>query len=363
MKIKILLLPFLFLVSFSLLAQKAHKTENIVLVTLDGLRWQEVFGGAADSLLNDPAHVPDTVQLQGLFAASSAEERREKLLPFFWKIIAKQGQLYGNRWKGNKVNCTNNFWFSYPGYNEIFSGHADPNIDSNDKIWNPNVTILEWLNKLPEYQGKVAAFGSWDVFPYIINKRRSGIPVNAGFETAQSDNLTAKEIFLNELLPQMPSPWATVRLDAFTHHYALEYLKRQHPKALYIAYGETDDFAHDGRYDHYLKSARQTSNWLEELWSYLQKDPFYQDKTTLLITTDHGRGDRPKSAWKSHGKSYKGSDAIWLAVIGPDTPALGAVNENGQLFQNQIAKTVAAFLGLDYENVQKVGAVIQSAMR
>ncbi len=363
MKIRKILLLILLFAFYSLDAQKVHKTENFVLVTLDGLRWQEVFGGAADSLLNDPDYVSDTTQLQSLFGGYSSVEKREKLLPFFWQTIAKAGQLYGNRWQGNKVNCTNDFWFSYPGYNEILTGYGDPAINSNDKIWNPNATVLEWLNKLPEYHGKVAAFGSWEVFPYIINERRSGIPVNAGFETVQDANLTSKEAFLNELQAQIPSPWASVRLDAFTHNYALEYLKRKHPKILYIAYGETDDFGHDGRYDHYLKSARQTSNWLEELWNYLQNDPFYKNKTTLLLTTDHGRGDSPKKAWKSHGKSFKGSDAIWLAVIGPDTPALGVVNEKGQLFQNQIAKTIAAFLGLDYENIREVGPVIQSVMR
>ena len=39
---------------------------------------------------------------------------------------------------------------------------ADPRIDSNDKIPNPNITVLEWLNTLPAYRGRVAAFGAWD---------------------------------------------------------------------------------------------------------------------------------------------------------------------------------------------------------
>jgi hypothetical protein len=61
-------------------------------------------------------------------------------------------------------------WFSYPGYNEILTGSADDKrITSNDKMDNLNVTFLEHLNKLPEYKGKVMAFTSWDVFPFIIN--------------------------------------------------------------------------------------------------------------------------------------------------------------------------------------------------
>lgn len=356
-------LPIFLFFSLSTFAQNNLQTENLILVTLDGLRWEEVFGGAVDSMMNDTKYVKDTTALQELFADKTPEKRRKKLLPFFWNTIAEKGQLYGNRWLDNKVNLSNFYWFSYPGYNEMLVGYSDPDINSNDKKWNENETVLEWLNKQKAFKGKVAAFASWDVFPYIINEKRSNIPVNAGFETAKGKNLTEMEKALNILQPQVPSPWSSVRLDAFTHHYALEYIKKEQPRVVYIAYGETDDFAHDGRYDHYLKSAKQTSDWLEEIWEYAQSDPFYKDKTTMLITTDHGRGSSPKEEWKSHGKTYEGSNAIWMAVIGPDTPALGEVKEKGQLWQGQVAKTAAAFLGLDYENVEQVGKVMEGMIR
>ncbi len=344
--------------------EAGRQTEHLFIITLDGFRWQELFGGAVDSMMNDLEFSRDTAALQNLFAAPTPEERREKLMPFFWNTIAKQGQLYGNRWVGNKANCTNIFWFSYPGYNEILTGYSDPDIRSNDKVPNANVTVLEWFNQQPGFEGRVAAFGSWDVFPYIINEERSGVPVNAGFETASGEDLTQKELFLNELQPQVPSPWSSVRLDAFTHGYAMEYLKKYHPRVLYISYGETDDFAHDGRYDHYLMSARQTDRFLEKLWNFAQSDPVYRGKTTFLITTDHGRGESPKAQWKGHGKTYIGSNAIWMAVIGPDTPALGEVKTEMQLWQNQVAKTGAAFLGLDYTSrKEEVGKVIASMMK
>jgi hypothetical protein len=342
---------------------KKHKTENIFIITFDGLRWEELFNGAVDSLMLDKAYVEDTLQLQKRFGASTPQERRFKLMPWFWQTLGKEGQLYGNRLLDNKVNVSNPHWFSYPGYNEILTGFADPEINSNDKIENPHITVLEWLNQKPAYQGKVAMFGSWDVFPFIVNEKRSGIPVNAGFEKAAGSKLSSRELFLNELQEQIPSPWSSVRLDAFTHHFALEYIKRTHPKVVHIAYGETDDFAHDGHYDQYLKSAHQTDAMIGQLWQYVQSDPFYAGKTTFIITTDHGRGNTPKSAWKSHGKEYKGSDAIWFAVIGPDTPALGEMKTNGQWWQNQLAKTAAAFLGLDYTNNPEVGKVINEMLK
>ncbi len=340
-----------------------NKTQNIVLVTLDGFRWEELFGGAVDSLMNDPDYVKDTdtASLQALFDAPEPELRRAKLMPWFWSELVQKGQLYGNQRFGNKVRCTNTQWFSYPGYNEILTGFSDPNINSNAKKYNENETVLEWINNLPVFSGKVAAFASWDVFPYIINDIRSGIPVNAGFRKAEDEYLTYKEQLLNDLQDEVPSPWGTVRLDAFTHHYMMEYLKKHHPRVVYMSYGETDDFAHDGEYDHYLKSAHQTDQWIRELWEYLQQDRFYAGKTTLLITTDHGRGHSPKKEWKSHGKIYEGSPYIWLGVIGPDTPPLGEVQTEGRLFQSQLAKTAAHFLGLDYQNEKgEVGAIIKT---
>lgn len=283
-------------------------------------------------------------------------------MPFFWDVIAENGRIYGNRTYGNHVNLTNTHFFSYPGYSELLVGYADENINSNDKIRNPNQTVLEFVNNHDEFRGKVAAFGSWDVFPYIINSKRSGIPVNAGFEPVMSEALSDREEFLNVLLDQIPSPWDSVRLDAFTHHYALEHIKKYEPRLLYIAYGETDDFAHNGNFEDYLKSARKTDGFISELWEHVQSHPQYRDKTTFIITTDHGRGTEPIDQWRSHGTNTPGSDQIWIAIMGPDTPSTGEVKTPGQLYLNQIAKTAAFLLGLDYSNERPVGEIIKSVI-
>lgn len=341
-------------------AAQSLETENVFLITIDGLRWQELFTGADPDLIDNENYVDDPNDLRKLFWADNATRRREMLLPFFWSVIVREGQIYGNRSFGNYVNVTNKYLFSYPGYSEILTGFADERIDSNDKIPNPNKTVLEFVNEQPGFEGRVAAFGSWDVFPFIVNESRSGIPVNAGFESASDADLTKKELFLNELQGQIPSPWSTVRLDAFTHHYALEYLKKYRPRLLYVAYGETDDFAHDKEYDAYLKSAHQTDDFIRALWTWAQNTPEYRGKTTFLITSDHGRGAGDN--WTDHGTDVEGADAIWIAVMGPDTKAHGEIRENGQLYQSQIARTIAAFLGLDYTNERAVGSVIETAI-
>jgi hypothetical protein len=336
-----------------------HRTENVVLVTLDGWRWQELFTGADSALVRQRRYVRDTTALISQFWRASPVERRTILMPFFWNTLAQKGQLYGNRSGGSRVDVTNTHRFSYPGYNEILLGYADPRIDSNDKKPNPNRTLLEFANAQPAFRGRVAAFGSWDVFPFIINLERSGVPVNAGFDTARGADVSAKERFLNQLQPQVPSPWSAVRLDAFTHNYALEYLKRKRPRLLYIAYGETDDFAHDEHYDFYLQAARRTDGFIQEIWNWLQSEAQYRNRTTLLITTDHGRGVGPR--WTTHGNDVVGAEEIWIAVLGPDTPALGEVS--GQFYQNQIAGTIAALLNLRYTNERPVAAPLDRVIR
>jgi len=360
---KLAAIVLLLVISLSLFGQKSDQP-NVFLITLDGFRWQELFGGAKDSMIANRKLSPDSAKVADLFLATNDKDARKKLMPFMWDVIAKEGQIWGNRTLGSEVTSTNRFWFSYPGYNEILTGLSDPLINSNDKVYNQNITVLETLSKMPQYRNKVAAFASWDVFPFIINDKRSGIPVNAGFEIAKSKKLSSKEIFLNELQPKIPSPWSSVRLDAFTHGYMMEYIKKSHPKIVYVSYGETDDFAHDGRYDHYLMSANRTDAFIQDLWTNIQKDPFYKINTNLIITTDHGRGHSPMQEWKSHGTIYKGSNEIWLAVLGPKFKSLGEVKNSKPIFQSQIAATLAKLMGLDLQKSDPdVGDVLKEVFK
>ncbi len=76
-----------------------------------------------------------------------------------------------------RTRCT----FRIRGYSETLTGLVDPRINSNDNVPNPNATVFEWLNKKPEFAGKVAAFGAWEVFDGIFNKQRCGFEVNASY--------------------------------------------------------------------------------------------------------------------------------------------------------------------------------------
>ena len=323
------------------------KTRSVILITLDGLRWQDLFAGADERLLNREAGgVRDVDAVRSRFWAESPEERRKQLMPFFWSVVAKQGQVFGDINAESIVRVTNGRYFSYPGYNEILSGFADEAINSNAKRPNRNVTVLEWLNQMESYRGRVAAFGSWDVFPYIINQERSGIYVNAGWQELDFFANAADKKQWDLLARELPRYWPGVRYDTFTFRGALEYLQIKRPRVLYLALGETDDWAHDGRYDLYLDAAHRSDQYIKELWETCQQLDEYQGKTTFVITTDHGRGD-DREGWKSHGSSIAGSEYIWIAVIGADTPSLGQRSKI-KATQAQVAATLAALLGEDF---------------
>lgn len=340
---------FLFLCSFTLI--HAQKTENIIIITTDGLRWQELFKGMDPSIANNKKfNQGDSTYIYNKYWSDSPLERREKLLPFIWSAIASKGQLYGNKDYNNKVNNANPYWFSYPGYSEIMTGYADTLINSNDYKANPNVNVLEFLNKQSKLKGKVAAFGAWNAFDRILNEKRSGFSVISAFDKIGGNNPTPKQKLINDMLTDSFKPFHQSEcLDVFTHYAAMEELKTKKPRVLYIAYGETDEWAHSGHYRSYLDAAQQVDLWIKQIWDFIQNDPQYKNKTTLILTTDHGRGDEIKTQWTSHGSQIKGASEIWFAAMGPEINAKGEIKTEGQLYQKQIAQTIAKLMGYTFE--------------
>jgi len=348
------------------------KTAKLVIVTIDGLRWQEAFGGADEKLLNNKDFVNNVDALSARFWHPDKQERKNRLMPFLTNVIGQNGVLIGDRNNQSEMSLTNNQHFSFPGYNEIFTGKVDDNLTSNAKILNPNVTFLEWLNKQASFENQIAIFSGWDVFPFIFNRKRSGLFINAGFEDMPSiqntlkgsqDKHTATKIqLMNQLQSEIPSPWATVRHDAFTYGFAKLYLQAMQPKVLVINLGETDDFAHNGKYDAYLDSAKQTDDYLRDLWATLQNMPTYKNNTNMIIITDHGRGN-DASDWQHHASKQAvqnymtslsrfkegivGSEHIWFAAMGPDIKSQGLLTTTSELTQTQFAATALALLGID----------------
>jgi hypothetical protein len=341
-----------FLLCINCLAQ--HQPKNIFIVTTDGFRWEEVFNGADSSLISNAAFVKDTLLAKQMFWDNNMAARRQKLMPFLWNVIAKQGQLYGNRLYGNNVNVKNFYKISYPGYNEIFTGYADLKPMLNFAVQNKNTNVLEYLNKQASFKGKVVAFSSWNLMPFIINEKRSGFAVNSGYEMLEDTNETSNLI---DTVQKYTAVKGHTRNDELTYLSAKEYVAQNHPKAVFLGLGETDEAAHCGNYDTYLQKAAAVDKMIADLWYFIQTDSFYKNNTTLIITTDHGRG-KNGAAWKGHGFWVKGSGEVWLAMLGPSISAEGEIKTAQQIWQKQIASTIAQLVGENFEADHKIADAI-----
>ncbi len=339
-----LVLSFCLICHFSF-SQSKPSDGNVFIITTDGFRWQEVFNGADSLLIRDTTYVKDTGLICQQFWSGDLEERRKKLLPFFWSVIAQNGRLSGNRNYGNEVNVANLYKISYPGYNEILTGFADKKFIPNLTVRNRNTNILEYLNTTENYAGKVAAFSSWNVMPFILNEQKTGVPVNSGYEMLEEGEDTLNTL-INEVQKNITHKGHT-RYDMLTYASAKNYIEEKHPKVVFIGLGETDEYAHKGRYDQYLQKAHQVDQIIAELWYYVQTDPFYKDNTTFIITTDHGRGSKT-AKWSTHGFWVKGSGEAWMAMIGQGIAPDGERKAKEKLYQKQIASTVSVLLGENF---------------
>ena len=324
-----------------------ERASAVVLITIDGLRWQEVFGGADSALLTKRAGgVSDTLATRKEFWRPTAEARRGALLPFLWSTVAARGAIWGNMAAGSDAHVTNALKFSYPGYNEMLVGVADKKIDKNDYGPNPNVTVFEWLNTRKGFRGRVAAFGTWDAFNDIFNRKQSGVFVHAGWQPPPGRVKGAPERTIDRLYRTTVRYWDDNAFDALMESVVLDYVKAKKPRALFVGFGETDEWYHDRRYDLMLQSVRSADAFIAELWRSMQAIPEFRDRTAFIVSTDHGRGTGPK--WTDHGKDVDGAEQIWIAMFGAGVPRLGEVKSGAPVTQSQIAATIASLLGEDY---------------
>jgi hypothetical protein len=353
-------------------AALAGKTQNVVLIVSDGLRWQEIFTGAEEDLLNDKAGGSwmSEEDLRKRYWRDTPAARRAALFPFLWGTVAKQGQIFGNRTAGSDAHVTNGKAFSYPGYNEMTTGFPNDAIDSNEFGPNPTPTVFEWLNHFQEFHGRVAVYGTWNVFDNIFNKARSGLVMQTGWtppvQAPPAQALpaaspgeahdTARTALLRRLYETTTRFDEEDVEDSLLQVPLLDYVKAAKPRVLFVGYGETDNWAHQGRYDLVLDSAHRVDGFVKELWETMQAMPEYRGSTTFIITCDHGRGGG-LTEWKEHGVEEKGSENVWIAVMGPDTSPLGERTHSAPVTQAQIAATVAALLGKDYHAAVSKAAV------
>ena len=326
---------------------KGGNDPRLVIITYDGLRWQEVYGGADEAIINNPKYTKDLADVKAKYWRETPEERREALLPFIWSYAPQHGYMLGNRDKNSRVRVANTMNFSYPGYSEMFCGWPDDErVNSNDPVPNPNVSVLEVVNADPRYKGKVMMYSSWESIRFAVNNDRGGFPGSSGHEPSYTDTEVTRMMQDIDAGVADGGFGSSERMDFVTYGMAMETLKKEHPKVFYVGFGDTDEYAHEGNYGHYLDAAHWTDLYIRRIVEYCESDPFYKGKTTYMLLCDHGRGKGP--GFTSHGESIRGSEQTWFITFGNGVPVLGETSDNGVFYNKQLAATIADVLDVDF---------------
>jgi hypothetical protein len=324
----------------------------VILLTLDGVRIQDLFGGMDPVIANAPESESGIYEIDVMkkrYWRDTPQQRREALMPFFWKTLVPAGVIYGNQAKGSKVTVQNDQWFSYPGYSEMLTGRPQPDVKSNDLVRYPaNRTALEYAREtLGLKYAEVAQIGSWDGFKYAASSRDGTFYMNGGRDAVPAELSTPDIDRYVDLSREIQQLWEESSNDVLAFRIAKDYLLKNRPRLLWIGLGQSDDWAHARRYDLVLDYLHFTDKRISDLWQMIQSTEPYRGRTTLIITTDHGRGRTPAD-WAEHDYGIQGCQDVFIAVVGPDTPGTGEAENVPDAHQGDVAATILQHLGLDW---------------
>ncbi len=134
------------------------------------------------------------------------------------------------------------------------------------------------------------------------------------------------------------------RDDSLTMVTALDVLAKHHPKLMLINFLEPDGAGHSGVWDDYTASIKKTDQYIYTIWKYLQTDKTYKSNTTVIITNDHGRhSDGIESGFSNHGCPCDGCRHLFFVATGPDFKKSSLINQHYDLVD--IPATIAELLG------------------
>ena len=236
-----------------------------ILVTLDGVRWQEIYNGTDDVFYHETPIKP------------------EELTPNLHDYFVQQGIAIG---KETPMIASGPNHVSMLGYLEITRGH--PSIDCKNNSCNPLIeqSIFRFFNNS-------AVFGSWGNIEKTLPK---------------DENITYD---IGKIY----------RFDNLTEEAALKYLFKSNifqtcNDFLWISLGDTDEWAHLSGYKAYIESLQNADSFIGLLvWLF--------PNSNIIVTTDHGRSLN----FKDHGLDHE-SERVWLMMRGPNIPIKGIVKTN-----------------------------------
>ncbi|WP_298770002.1 hypothetical protein [uncultured Shewanella sp.] len=262
---------------------------NLVLVTIDGLRWNEMIDGANLRLINSPHWVLDINQVKHDFWTEGKEKRREKIMPFLWQKMVTQGVLIGTGHdyiadiEPKEGDCN-----LFPAIDACLAMSSTDTQQDSD--------IIQWLKS---------------AFPFGSLSMPFGVRLTP--------------VFFKHIVNQKSSYWKENRFDSKAYYYAAQSLRAHYQKVTYVSFGATDMYLHEGNYGQYLYAARRIDGYIARLWALLQSLPQYKDNTIMVVVNSHHLKRVSRTATE---KTVKGYYPLWFVAMGPNIRAVGELNEH-----------------------------------
>ncbi|MBL7715982.1 MAG: hypothetical protein JNL01_11000 [Bdellovibrionales bacterium] len=288
---------------FALSGAEALAQENVIFITIDGARYQEFFKGVRRP-------------------KSAGQKRGTRMLPWLdAKAEKNEAFIYGRHRLKNPMLVSNPVNLSKPAYMSLMSGVYEDKCRSNDCENTTRHTIFDSLAEQGFAKKDIAVFASWpgieEAAESVVGRATRNIGINRysepgadPVEQAWIDDYNARA-FAEE------APWGEARRDVFTFEVANHYLKRHAPRFLYISFLDTDEWGHKNNYKNYVQSFQDVNHYLEQLEATLASMGDYGKRTSIVITTDHGRNPGP--LWYNHSAMLPTAHRVWAAVIPSET--------------------------------------------
>ena len=316
---------------------------RIVLVTIDGVRAEDVFEGA------DPKLRP---------GSNVAPLRRpEAVMPRTHRLVATRGVALGAERAGcGEVRTASGANVSLPGYLEIFTGRRTRCRDNNcDRTTSP--TVLD--EAVHAGFGPVASIGSWEVLDRAVSNRSMPMLVSEGTqrwpESRPIDNHALEQLVAAGERADAHPGHGGYRPDASTAAIALEYLRTAHPAFLHVGLGDPDEYGHRNDYPAYLKSIGQADAFIGQVADTLDGMGELGARTTVIITTDHGRN----RDFQHHGANSLTSARTFVLAFGGRVAKRGVACPTRDVTLADIAPTIRVLTGLPRDPSHESGRPIE----
>jgi hypothetical protein len=330
---------------------KSVENQHVVLVALDGVRWQEVFLGVDAELAR-----------RARLGASSVVSA-EKLMPNVHALVAESGVALGAPSRGAPISASGPNHVSTPGYMEILTGRRRTPCRDNGCRPIAQPTLLDEIVAVPGVDREdVAVVASWEGLEKAASLDGSRIAISVGRSRGVTRNLfsfdSASAALLTAGATAGPQPGQSdFRRDRETAAIALHYLRSRQPRFMFLGLGEPDEYAHHGNYGGYLAAIQRADAVIGQVVEELEKLEQEGRTVTLLVTTDHGRS----ANFRGHGADPE-SARVWLVASGTQISSNGYVAAPTPRYLADLAPTMRALFGLPPDPSGDAGTVMHELL-